>query len=449
MFKWLLAIRYLVKRPVTILAVLAVTLSVFITLVVMTVMHGVVEDYCNKTHAWVGDVVVSTPSLVGFPFYTELRQRLKALDEVEAAAPVVQTVGLIRQPGRGETHGVKVVGMDAISYNRVTPWNSFLHYRRNHLDRAFVPAHEPNAAGFIAGIDMILNRNSDGDYTYPAYMPDLKLEVICFPLTAKGAPARAGLGEVNSRVFTFSDVCHTGLAREDYGVIYVSLHQAQWLCGMDGPYPRVSAIHLRFRPGISPEQGLARVRDVWKDFCQTFRSKPTGGLLDQVRVQSWQRYQRDQIASMEKEEVMVALMFLLVGVTTGFVVFVVFYMLVSHKSKDVGILKSVGVSDAAVMGLFTRFALLVGSSGLGLGLLSGWVFVRWMNPLEDWLYRHFGWQLWNRALYSIGDIPSDIRLPVVGSIAVATLVICLLGALVPAWRAARLRPVESLQVTQV
>ena len=449
MFKWILAIRYLLKRPVTILAVLAVTLSVFISLVVMTVMHGLVQDYRDKTHAWVGDAVVSTPSLVGFSFYTEFLQQLEGLDEVEAAAPVVQTVGLMRQPGQRRINGVKVVGLDAEQYNRVSAWNSFLHYRRDQLARAFVPTKEPNAAGFIAGIDMILNKNSDGIYSYPGYIPDIKLEVICFPLTAKGAPARAGMGEVNSRVFTFSDLCHTGLAREDYGVIYVSLAQAQWLCGMDGPYPRVSAIHLRFRPGVSPSQGLAHVQAVWNEFRQAFRSQPTGSLLDQVRVQSWQRYQRNQIAAMEKEEVMVALMFLLVGVTTGFVVFVVFYMIVSHKSKDVGILKSVGVSDAAVMGLFTRFALLVGTSGLGLGLLSGWVFVHWMNPLEDWLYQRFGWQIWNRAMYSIGDIPSDIRAPVVGSIAVVTLVVCLLGALVPAWKAARLRPVESLQVTQV
>ena len=80
---------------------------------------------------------------------------------------------------------------------------------------------------------------------------------------------------------------------------------------------------------------------------------------------------------------MIALMFLLVGLTTGFVVFVVFYMIVGNKSRDVGILKSVGMADVGVMDLFTRFALLVGSCGLGLGLLAGWAFLHWINPIED------------------------------------------------------------------
>ena len=75
---------------------------------------------------------------------------------------------------------------------------------------------------------------------------------------------------------------------------------------------------------------------------------------------------------MEKEEVVVMLMFGLVGLTTVFIVFVVFYMIVSHKTKDIGILKSVGVSSGDVVGLFLCFAFLVGILGSAIGTLGGW-----------------------------------------------------------------------------
>ena len=52
-------------------------------------------------------------------------------------------------------------------------------------------------------------------------------------------------------------------------------------------------------------------------------------------------------------------------------------------------------------------------------------------------------------MFSIGDIPNEIAGIVVVRIAVVALLMCLLGALAPAWKAARTRPVETLQVTQV
>ena len=55
MYKLILPIRYLFKRRISYLAVLAVALSVFIAFVVLTVLHGLVADFKRKTHEFVGD----------------------------------------------------------------------------------------------------------------------------------------------------------------------------------------------------------------------------------------------------------------------------------------------------------------------------------------------------------------------------------------------------------
>ena len=142
-------------------------------------------------------------------------------------------------------------------------------------------------------------------------------------------------------------------------------------------------------------------------------------------------------------------MFGFVGITTVFIVFVVSYMIISHKTKDIGILKSVGASNCDIIQLFAGFAFLIGLLGSCIGLYAGWLFLAKINEIEDWLFEHFTWQLWDRTIYAIGDIPNQIELKVVITIFVSAIVACLVGVLVPAWQAARQKPVETLQVNQL
>ena len=151
----------------------------------------------------------------------------------------------------------------------------------------------------------------------------------------------------------------------------------------------------------------------------------------------------------EKEQTMLMIMFALVGVTTVFIVFVVFYMIVSHKSKDVGILKSIGVSKTDVVELFLCFAFLMGLLGSAAGAFGGWLFLLKINRIEGFLFEHFGFQLWDRTMYAIGDIPNVIDLRVLAVIIVSAIFACLAGALLPSRRAAKLEVVETLQVSQL
>jgi lipoprotein-releasing system permease protein len=124
-------------------------------------------------------------------------------------------------------------------------------------------------------------------------------------------------------------------------------------------------------------------------------------------------------------------------------------MIVSHKSKDIGILKSIGASNGDVLELFLGFAFLVGVLGSVIGVLGGWQFLIRINRIEDWLFEHFGFQLWDRTIFVIEDIPNQMEFGVLAVIIVSAIFACLAGALVPSWQAARLRPVETLRVSRL
>jgi ABC-type lipoprotein release transport system permease subunit len=453
MYKIILAIRYLLKRRISYFAVLAVALCVFIVVVVMTVMTGLVIDFKQKNHQFTGDCVVGTESLVGFAYYEDFVSLLERQDIIEGVSAVIKSYALVSPEGMDRNVGVEIIGVEPVSYSKATGFGDTLYHHRGDVSKAFEPAYEPNLAGCVIGIDLVLSRDAKGRYSYDSDPTGLGLVISCFPLTAKGALAKAGAGLVNTKTFHYSDNSHSGLARVDGSLVYLAFAEAQILCGMDGPSKRASSIHIKFKPGVKLQTGLERVASLWESFRKEKAGEPRragADLLDKVAVQSWKDYRRAFIAAMEKEQTMMIVMFALVGITTVFIVFVVSYMIISHKSKDIGILKSIGVSNANVMLLFLLFSFFVGLSGSAIGALAGWRFLVHINEIEGWLYDKFGFQpLWDRTIYAIGDIPNTIDLKVLGVIILSAIGACLAGVLLPCRQAAKQKPIETLQVSQL
>ena len=449
MYKILLAFRYFLKRRITHFAVLAVALCVFIVVVVMTVMTGLVSDFKQKNHDFVGDCVVGTESLVGFAYYEDFVNILENQDFVEGVSPVIKSYALISRRGSEPNKGLEIMGIEPVRHSLVTGFGKTLHYHKNDVSKTFEPAYDPNLLGCVLGIDLVLERDFKSRYFYEMSPVRAGFSISCFPLTSRGALSKAGAGLVDTKTFYYSDTSQSGLARVDSSLVYLPFEWAQRLCGMDGPTKRASAVHIKFKPDVKLQAGCKKVASLWQEFKQRKAGERQAYLLDTVTVRSWKDYRRSSIAPMEKEQTVMAVMFAFVGITTVFIVFVVFYMIISHKSKDIGILKSIGVSNIDIMELFSGYAFLVGFLGSCVGLLGGWVFLLKINQIEDWLFEHFRFQLWDRTIYAIGDIPNQMNPKVLGVIVLSAIIACLAGALLPSLQAAKQNPVEILQVNQL
>ncbi|MHC4725782.1 MAG: ABC transporter permease [Planctomycetota bacterium] len=449
MHKIVLAFRYFLKRRITHFAVLAVALCVFIVVVVMTVMTGLVGDFKQKNHNFVGDCVVGTESLVGFAYYEEFVNILEEQNDlIQAVSPVIKSYGLLRVRGSEHDSGLEVIGIDPVKHSWVTNFGKTLGYHKTDASAAFQPSYDPNLLGCVLGIDMALSRDADGRYIFTSSPARAAFSISCFPLTSRGALLRPSTGLVNTKTFYYSDTSQSGLARVDSSLVYLPFEEAQELCGMDRSVKRISAIHIKFKSDVKLQAGCEKVDLLWQKYKQEKADEKQAYLLDTVNVQSWKDYRRSSIAPMENEQTELIVMFAFVGITNVFIVLVVFYMIVSHKTKDIGILKSIGVSNTDILQLFSIFAFLVGFLGSCIGLLGGWIFLLKINRIEDWLYGRFGFQLWDRTIYFMGDIPNRVSPKVLGIIALSAIIACLAGALLPSRQAAKQKPVETLQVNQ-
>ena len=336
---------------------------------------------------------------------------------MDGVSPVVKSYALFGTDVGGGEDNVEIIGLDPVRHSQVTNFGQTLDFRGKQLEKAFVPTYDPNLLGCIVGIDRTTSRNARGQYVRFSGPFPFTVTLTCFPLTAKGALFEAGdQSLVNTKQFSYSDDCHTGIAQVDTDYVYLPLEQAQALC-MDPGGKRITALHIKFRPDVGETEGCRQVADLWHRFRADKAGAPNSNLLNKVNVQSWKEYRRAVIAPTEQEQLMLSLMFILVGITTVFIVFVVFYMLVNNKKKDIGVLKSVGASNTGVLSLFQGFAFGIGSDRLlSSGMLFGWLFLSRINRIEQWSYEHFGIQLWDRTMYVIGAIPNHVDLSVLAAI---------------------------------
>jgi lipoprotein-releasing system permease protein len=443
-----LSIRYFIRRPISYFAVAAVALCVFVVFVVITVLSGLSRDFKNKVHSSVGDCVVYTRSLVGFGYYDEFLNMLAKEPVVAAATPIVKSYALVSVSGPDGSGSYsknvyEIYGAEPVSLGEVTGFARWIAFHKGDVADVFRPVYDANLPGCVPGIDIVGEKDEQGVYFITA-TPKERFEISCVPLTAKGALARAEAGELNSKTFYYSDYFEAGYSI-DNRLIFIPIDDAQILCGMSTGMMRITHIHIKFKDGVDINSGTQRIKKLWADFVAAKAGAPYRNLLEEVQVQSWRDFSKVVVALVETQQTVMIVCFCLIGVITVFIVLVVFYMIVSHKSKDIGILKSVGASGFNILSVFLNFAFLIGVTGSAIGALLGWPFLVYINQI----FRLFKFRLWDPRLTSIGAIPNTIDLRVLGIIILCAIGACLVGAFVPSWRASRSKCVDTLQVAQL
>ena len=138
------------------------------------------------------------------------------------------------------------------------------------------------------------------------------------------------------------------------------------------------------------------------------------------------------------------LLFLIIAVA-GFGILAIFFMIVVEKTRDIGILKSLGATGRGIMGIFLGYGLSLGIVGAGVGMVSGLLFVKYINEIADLLGRVTGRPVFDPSIYYFHKIPTVIDPPTVAWIVAGAMAIAVLASILPARRAARLHPVEALR----
>lgn len=503
MYQALLTRRYLTSKVMPLLAAVAVMLCVAMELIVWSVMGGFGDMLKNSGRALVGDVSLNDRPR-GFAHYDDLIARLEADPLVEAATPTIETAGFISLP---ENYGkpVMIRGVDGPGYARVTSYGSSLWWkpleqplpkdtaRQDPRLRADYktnlgifqqaglslslqgPGESEARPAVVLGIELgrYNRRMPEGWYDPYLFLPGKDAMLYVIPTDSRNRPMDArGLS------FPIANQVRSGLFEIDDSQVLVRLDALQAMLNMNEARrvvegtgglgtrrvnprtgreefvqperfvtdpARVTSVLVRGRGADTPEQLAAlkaRCAAVYAEFAAAHEDVPPPERID---ISTWRDQNATLLGAVEKETVLVMFIFGVISITSIFLVLAIFWSMVSEKTRDVGILRAMGAGRAGVAWLWLRYGLIIGVSGAVLGGGAAYAVVLNINPIHDWLGRVLGIVVWDPRVYYFSEIPSKVvpwkAAVVLGSGIVASVI----GALIPAVKAANMDPVRSLR----
>jgi lipoprotein-releasing system permease protein len=307
------------------------------------------------------------------------------------------------------------------------------------------------------------------------FMPrDGRVTITVLPVDSQGRPR-----EAYSRILPIANEFQSGVFDYDANVVLVNLSAAQHMLKMnegmrlaDAPAPPGGERPAGegFADGGQPpslEKDPARVTDVLVRGAGEMRSPQEARAL-RARVQAiytafahehpgevphemdvlvltWEDQNATFINAVRNEISLLLVLFCFLSVTVVFLVIAIFWSMVREKTMDIGVLRAVGASRAGVAGLWVGYGLAIGVVGSSLGLGLAYLIVLNINPIHEWLGEALGIVIWDPQVYYFSKIPSEVD-PLHAAVVFAGGVLsCVVGALVPAARAAMMDPVRALR----
>ncbi len=406
--EWFLARRYLSGRRgrgflslITWISIGGVAVGVMALIVVIGVMSGLQRDLREKilganAHVTVLDIAGSMDS------WRSVVNEVSKDPDVVAAGPFIYTEVGLNVPGNDYAEGAVFRGIQ----------NDSIALAVTSIDESLVDGTMPfgetasGEPGIILGTTL-----ADRLGLFPG-------EVVVV-VSAQGADLTPTGIQPQLRRYEVTGVFETGLYQFDTKFAYVELESAQGLLRMNGA---VTGVEFN-------------VSDAWKSGEVAARVGEALGFP--YRLQDWQSQNASLFSALKLEKLAMGIILLLIILVASFNIVSTLIMVVTDKTREIGILRSMGMPAKGITRVFRRQGIVIGlvgtSLGTGLGLLLAFLLERYqfIRLPSD--------------VYFIDRLPVDINPMDLAMIIAASLAISFLATLYPARRAAELTPVEAIR----
>jgi lipoprotein-releasing system permease protein len=213
-----------------------------------------------------------------------------------------------------------------------------------------------------------------------------------------------------------------------------TLQKARFLYDMERNVGAVNQVQIKVRPGVDLADLARRIQAALNKMKPRF-----------YQVWTWEQKQGALLGAVAVEQSILNILLFFIIAVAGFGILAIFSMIVVEKTRDIGIMKALGASTAGIRGIFLGYGLLLGAVGSGVGMVSGLLFVNYINEIEQALSQLTGRRVFDDSIYYFNRIPTIIEPFTVASIVAGALLIAVLASIWPAERAARLHPVKALR----
>lgn len=381
---------------------LGLMLGVAALIVVLSVMNGFDRELRQRI---LGMVPHATISEYGKPLadWQPLLEKVAAAPSVVAAAPFVQAQAMLTN--RGAVQGALINGIDP-------KWEAKVSILGNHMTAGALEDLNKQRFGIVLG--SILAR-------YLGVQVGDKVTLVL-------PEASVSVAGVIPRLKRFTVVGTFEVGAElDANLAYIHMRDAAVIKRLGD---KIDGIRLQFDDLFTAP---AQVREI------------AATLPGYMRTSDWTRTHGNLFAAIQLEKRMVGLLLFLIVLVAAFNIVSTLVMVVTDKTADIAILRTMGATPGMIMRIFMVQGSVIGVVGTLLGTGLGVTLALTISDLVAWVERTFGIQFLNAEVYFISYFPSELRVDDLLMIVSAALAISFVSTLYPSWRASRTQPAEALR----
>ncbi|MDI6026979.1 lipoprotein-releasing ABC transporter permease subunit [Corticibacterium sp. UT-5YL-CI-8] len=409
-FERMVAWRYLrAKRKETVISVIAsisflgIMLGVATLIVVMAVMNGFRAELLTRILGINGHIIVSwqdTP----LEDYAAVADRINGVAGVRYAIPLVDGQ-VLAQGTVGPGAGALVRGIRGADLEKMSIVSQNL--RQGTLEGfdagqgVAIGKRMADTMGLILG-DTITLVSPDGD------------------VTPMGMTPRVKGYQVNA-------IFEVGMSEYDSSIVYMPLEEAQLYFNSEGKAQSIEVFV------DNPDQV-----DTLKPLIEEAAQRP-------VLLTDWRQRNQTFFSALQVERNVMFMILTLIVLVAALNIISGLIMLVKDKGRDIAILRTMGATRGAVMRIFMMTGAAIGMTGTLAGVLLGVVICLNVERIRQFFSWISGTVLFNPELYFLSQLPAKMELSETVTVVLMALGLSFIATVFPAWRAAKLDPVEALR----
>ncbi len=387
---------------------LGILLGVATLIIVMAVMNGFRVELVGRILGLNGHINVYSRVGQFYP-YEQVLQNIKKIPGVTSATPSIEGQALLT--ANGMAGGVVIRG--------ITPEDFFKKPILSTSILRKMPAIDGFSGRGFGGDEVAIGKN-----LAERFHIDIGDKLVLIAPKGKATP----FGTIpRAQSFIVGSVFDVGMYEYNSGFVFMPLKAAQSFLGMG---QAVSAIEIMTPDPAHFDQTENAIRNT---------------LSADYSVADWRDNNAGFYNALQVESNVMFLILTLIIIVAAFNIISSLIMLVKDKGADIAILRTMGATRGQIIRIFLYTGSAIGIGGTAAGAAIGVVFCHHIEQIREWLQGLLHRNLFNAEIYYLTKLPAKMNPHQTILIICLSLALSFLATVYPAWRAARLDPVEALR----